>query len=356
MPKESLCLKIPKKSGERAKDILSKLCISDKKLLITQVKTDMLCIPLIRMPTNDELDVLKAELSGLDFDYQFFSEKNNHGKTITELLKDKLPPHLFDSVPRALDIIGDIAIIEIPPELEPYKVLVGEAVLKIHRNLKTVLAKVGAISGVYRLRSIEYLVGENKTTTVHKEYGCSYYVDVAKTYFSPRLSNEHWRVASLVKPRETIVDMFAGVGPFAIPIAKSQPTSKIYAIDINPDAIDLMNKNLRINKVQNVIPVLGNAREIVNAQLSGIADRVIMNLPETAYEFVNVACKAIKSDGGIIHFYGFLRTPDTMEAFQQRFKESVEKANRKVTAFECIKTVRETAPYEYQVVIDSNIL
>ncbi len=357
-PKESPCLKVPKKDGERTLVLAAKLGISDKTLQIQRdPQAGTLCVPLTRAPTEDELERLKAASPELQLVIQVFTEKTRHEKTLIGILDDQLPPHLLASLPRALDVVGDIAIIEIPPELEPHKVLVGEAVLKTHRNLRTVLAKVGAISGTYRLRSIEYLVGENRTTTLHKEYGCSYYVDVAKAYFSPRLSNEHWRVASLVKIGETVVDLFAGVGPFAIPIAKSQPDAKIYAIDINPDAVEYLKKNIKLNKVENrVVPIVGDARKIVDEQLYGVADRVIMNLPETAYEFVDIACKATKPRGGIVHFYGFVRMPDSIENFQQRFIEAVEKAGRKVAEFKRSKTVRETAPYEWQVVLDVRIV
>ncbi len=82
---------------------------------------------------------------------------------------------------------------------------------------------------------------------------------------------------------------------------------------------------------------MGDARKIVYDQLSGVADRVIMNLPETAHEFIDVACNAIKSSCGIIHYYGFVRAPDTIESFQQRFCDAVEKAGRKVAQFNYVK-------------------
>ena len=356
MPKESTCIKVLKKDGETTLAIANKLGINDKTLQISKTEDGKLCIPLKRELTNDEMTQLKAKVSQLQFGTQIFTEKGRQEKTLAELLEGKLPQNLIDALPRALDVVGDIAIVEIPFELEAYKLLIGEAVLKIHRNIHTVFAKVGAISGVYRLRNVEYLVGENKTTTVHKEYGCSYFLDVSKTYFSPRLSNEHWRVASLVKEGETVTDLFAGIGPFAIPIAKSQKTAKIYAVDINPDAVEYLKKNIKLNKVEmEVIPIVGDARKVVNEQLKGVADRVVMNLPETAFEFVDVACAAVKAGGGIVHFYGFVRMPDTVECFKQRFSDAVEKAGRKVLAFECVKVVRETAPYECQIALDALI-
>ncbi len=274
-----------------------------------------------------------------------------------QVLENNLPPHLLSSLPKALDVIGDIAIIDIPSDLELYKKVIGEAILQTHRNIKTVLAKAGAISGTYRVREYDFIAGEQKTRTVHKEFGCQYHVDVAKAYFSPRLSHEHERVASLVKECETVVDLFAGVGPFSILIAKKNPNVKIYAIDLNPEAVELLKVNVRVNRVENrVLPILGDARQITSTRLKHVADRVIMNLPETAIDFVDAACQAIKPKGGVIHFYAFVRSPDSIENLKLRFSQAVESTGRKVEAFLYGKSIRETAPFESQIVLDAKIV
>jgi tRNA (guanine37-N1)-methyltransferase len=260
-------------------------------------------------------------------------------------------------LPQALDMIGDIAIIDIPPELKSSENIIGEAILQTHGNIKTVLAKAGAISGTYRVREYDFSAGEQKTQTIHKEFGCRYHVDVAKAYFSPRLSHEHERVGLLVQEGETVVDLFAGVGPFSILIAKKNPTVKVYAVDLNPEAVDLLKVNVRVNRVENrVLPVLGDARQITSSKLKGVADRVIMNLPETAIEFVDAACQAIKPDGGIIHFYAFVRSPDSIENLKLRFTQALESTGRKVEAFLYAKSIRETAPFESQIALDTKIL
>lgn len=357
MSKETPCLKIPKKHGKKTIDILNKLGLNDKSLQIQkEIKTESLLIPLTRQPNEAELTLLNTEIPVLKLEKQIFTLKAPKEKTLLEVLEGELPPNLLDSLPRALDVIGDIAIIEVPSVLETYKLVIGNAILQTHRNLRSVFAKIGAIKGTYRLRELELISGENKTVTLHKEYGCSYHVDVAKAYFSPRLSREHWRVASLVKNVETVVDLFAGVGPFAIPIAKSNKDAKIYAIDVNPEAVEYLKKNILLNRVSGqIFPFVGDARRVVEEKLKGVADRIIMNLPETANEFVDVACMAAKSSGGIVHFYGFIRKPDTIEDFQQRFSEQVKKTGRKVVKYHYAKAVRATAPYEWQVVLDAQI-
>jgi tRNA (guanine37-N1)-methyltransferase len=356
MPQESLCIRVPKIHSEKTLILANKLEICNRELEI-QKNASFIYVPLTRKPSGNELVMLKTQVPGFQLETHIFPERKQQKKTIVEVLENQLPPYLLASLPRAVDIVGDIAMIEIPPELKAHESLIGEAVLKTHRNIRTVLAKVGAVSGTYRLREFDIIAGEPRTETVHKEYGCRYHVDVAKVYFSPRLSNEHRRVASLVQEGETVVDLFAGVGPFSVLIAKNHGNAKVYAVDVNPEAIELLKRNIRLNRVQDrVFPILGNARQVIRDKLTGVADRVIMNLPEKAIKFVDAACGATKPAGGTVHFYGFIRLPDTLENMKLRFSEAVEKAGRKVDGFLFTKAIRETAPYEWQTVLDAKIL
>jgi tRNA (guanine37-N1)-methyltransferase len=357
MPKEALCLKVAKQHCEETIVAVNKIGLTDKRLQIQKGDEDSLYIPLQRQPNEEEMALLKAKTPEVQLASCVFAEKKRQEKTLMDAMQGLLPPCLSPSLPRALDIVGDIAIVEIPPKLEPYKAVVGEAILKVHKNVHVALAKAGKVSGTYRLRDFEFIAGEHRTSTVYKENGCSYYVDVAKAYFSPRLSHERERVASLVQEGETVVDLFAGVGPFVILIAKTSKKTKVFAVDINPEAVAMLERNARLNRVESqVFSIVGDARKIVDEKLVGVADRVIMNLPETACKFVDVACKAVKPTGGVVHFYGFVRSPDTLENMRSRFSEAVSKTGRKVETFLEVKAVRETAPYECQAVMDAKIV
>jgi tRNA (guanine37-N1)-methyltransferase len=355
MAKKAMCAKVPKSHGEKTVILANKLKIVDNDLEI-QSDGKFVYVPFISQPSDATLKVLKEQVTHLEVSAYVFPERKKGQTSLIELLEDKLSPHLLASLPRAIDFVGDIAMIEIPPELDAYKNVIGEAILKANRNVHTVLAKVGAVTGTYRLREFTVIAGEPRTETVHKEYGFQYHVDVAKAYFSPRLSFEHRRVASLVKEGETITDMFAGVGPFSIQIAKTHEKVKVYAIDLNPYAIEYLRKNIRLNRVVGKVhPILGDARKVVSERLFGVADRVIMNLPEKAIDYVDVACKATKSTGGVIHFYSFINASDSMENVKQSFTEAVEKIGRRVEKILLSRSVRETAPYEFQVVLDARI-
>jgi tRNA (guanine37-N1)-methyltransferase len=355
MPKESACLKVPKVLGEKAIALSRKLKIQNDRLEI-QKDENSLCIPITNGMSETAMKTLNEQLANFELSARAFPERKGEGKTLAEILEGELPSHLMAALPHSADIVGDIAVVEIPSELEAHRTVIGNAILKTNKNVKTVLAKAGAVSGTYRLREFNVVAGEPKTTTVHKEHGCQFYVDVARAYFSPRLSHEHNRVASLVNEGETVVDLFAGVGPFAVQIAKRRENVRVFAVDVNPDAVEFLKKNVRLNRVEaKVWPILGDARKVVDKKLLGVADRVIMNLPEKAMEFMDVACKALKPIGGIVHFYSFVNASDSLECKRLRFKEAVEESGKRLEAILFSKSVRETAPFEWQIVLDAKI-
>jgi tRNA (guanine37-N1)-methyltransferase len=348
-------LAVPRASVEKALMLLKQLGLLNAELKIHSENSDIL-IPLSREPFAWELEKIRYDLPGVKLCESEFVERQEKITKFADLLSDKLPPHLLASLPHAVDFIGDISVVEIPPELEPHRLFIGAAILKTHRRVKTVLSKLGPVNGVYRLRTYETIGGEARTQTVHKEHGCVFHVDLAKAYFSSRLSYEHLRVASLVKENETVVDMFAGTGPFAILTAKKHTHVRIYAVDMNPDAYELLRKNILVNRVTGkVTPMLGDIRQVVNENLEGVADRAIMNLPERAIEYVDVACRALKPEGGVIHYYQFVDTPEPLDIAKNQFAEALRQTDRHLLRVSEARIVRGIAPFKYQVVVDAEI-
>ncbi len=225
-----------------------------------------------------------------------------------ELLKGKLTEDELKLVRRSFDVIGDIAIVEIPKELENKEKIIGEAILEHNKHIKVVAKKLGKTQGVERIRPVKIIAGENRTKTIHKENGCKFIVDIAKVFFTPRLSTERLRVIRQVKPGEEVLDMFAGVGPYAVPIGKK---THVHAVDINKYAYDLLKHNIAINK-SNVTPYLMDVRKV-----DVKADRIIMNLPHESHLFLDVA-KRVSKDA-IVHFY-IIGTQDELNKKKELIK------------------------------------
>jgi len=276
-------------------------------------------------------------------------------KNLKSILKEKLQPQELNSFIKSYDIIGDIAVIRVPKNFKSRSQIMAEAIMQTHKHVKTVLRQASAVTGAFRLRQLEWVMGEKKTETVYKEFGCLLRVDLEKCYFSPRLSYERMRIAKLVQPDEVIVNMFAGVGSYSIIIAKHSCSEKIYSIDINPIAIQFLKENARLNRVERqVLPILGDAKETIEGRLRRVADRVIMPLPEKAYEYLNSAVLALKPKGGFIHYYDFEHSAKNESAFEKTSKKVSEKLGTLEINFEirASRVVRTTGPNWHQVALD----
>lgn len=253
------------------------------------------------------------------------------------------------------DLVGDIAIIRDPENMQKHNQIIADAIMESHNSVKSVWRQASPVSGILRLRKLDWVAGEKRVETVYREHGCVFKVDLASCYFSPRLSYERIRVARQVKPGEIIINMFAGVGCYSILIAKHSEADRIYSIDINPKSLEYMGENIKLNKVDGkVIPIQGDAKQVIQTSLHSIADRVLMPLPELAYEYLDYALIALKSTGGWIHYYDFThagKTETPMSKIEEKIRRKLESLG--ITHQICFsRIVRPTGPNWYQVVVD----
>ena len=279
-------------------------------------------------------------------------------KRFREKLSASLSSKEIAKVYTSFDIVGDIAIIKTPNDNDVNPQDVATQIMVVHKNVKTVFVQTSPIFGDFRIRQLKLLTGENKTDTKHRESGCVFAVDVGKCYFSPRLLGERSRVAGLVSPGETIINMFAGVGCFSVIIAKKVHQTKVYSIDINPVAVQYMKENIRVNRVYSkIVPLLGDSKEIIEAELQGKADRVLMPLPELALQYLPSAFMALKKEGGWIHYYDFehaIGKEDPVEKTKIKVAKKLDSLGvGYVFAFS--RVVRSTGPNWYQTVLDIHV-
>ncbi|HIQ11180.1 MAG TPA: class I SAM-dependent methyltransferase family protein [Pyrodictium sp.] len=260
-----------------------------------------------------------------------------------------------------LEIIGDIAVVRQPfdvslDELKP----LAEKILEELPYVKSVWAAVSPVEGQYRLRKFVHLAGERRSETVYKEHGCLFKLDITRVYVSPRLGYEHVRVAKLVEPGEVVVNMYAGAGLFSIIIARYAKPKKVYSIDINPDAYRYMVENVKLNRVENIVePILGDAVKVIEERLVGVADRVLMPLPELALQHLPYAIKALREDGkGIIHVYLHVHASRGEDPIEKSWRLLVEKLDELGIKAKRLfgRIVRDVGPRWYQVVLDVRVL
>lgn len=277
---------------------------------------------------------------------------------LKKALADKLEPNELDQLYKSYDVIGDVAVVRVPELLTGYSELIAQTVMQTHKEVKSVWRQTSSVSGDYRLRNLQFILGKKSTQTRYKEHGCIYETDLQKTYFSPRLSFERLRIAKLVQESETIVNMFAGVGCYSIAIAKYSKAKTVYSIDVNPLAFGFLVENVRLNKVENtVVPLQGDAKTVIQNELQNIADRVLMPLPELAYEYLDCAVFALKSEGGWIHLYDFVyakKDENPVKKAEQKVSEKLSKLCKDFS-IKFGRVVRPIGPHWYQVVVDINL-
>jgi len=265
-------------------------------------------------------------------------------------------------VTKRLDIVGDVVILKAYEALSESRFQLARELLQEIPRIKVVYRQSSPVSGDYRLRELEWLAGERRSITTYKEHGCLVEVDVQKDYFSPRLARERTIIATQVKNRELatrtgeyIVNMFAGVGTFSLRIARETSLSKIFSIDMNPDAFNRMFRNVLTNKMLNrIICVYGDATNLVENLLRRRADRILMPLPEKAIQYLEPALRALKNEGGVINLQNFVyagKETSPIESSRTPLQTKLQSLNCDYE-IEDERVIRSVGPGWYQVAHD----
>lgn len=270
----------------------------------------------------------------------------NKPKSYKELLN--LPDNLKEKLPTSFDVVGNILILKLDPELLNYKVEIGEILHKVNKNVKTVCL-TRPVKGELRTRDMKMIAGKKSTETTHKEFGLKFKVDVKKAYFSPRLATERKHVTEQVKDGETVVDMFAGVAPFSIMIAKYANPKIVYAFDKNKDAVSYAKENVKINNVLDKVEVIHTDAKKAHNILKQKANRVIMNLPFSAHLFFEYALK-IADNSCEIHYYDILKEGN-IDTRIKDLKKLAEEDKITLTNFD-VRKIKTYAPREFYIGID----
>ncbi len=344
--KLSIGIEVDKKDAERIRKILINKDLIDYRLEILKIG-DKVIFPI----KNSELDKsIELELENVRVDFFNFSVKEYRPRNLKEALTELLEKKQLSLIPSSYDIIGDIAIIQLKAEIEPLAKEIAIGIMKVNPSIKVVLGEKGRVSGPYRLTTFIHLLGDERTWTIHKENSCVFELDVSRVYFSPRLATERRRLIEQVKKGELVIDMFAGIGPFSIEIARHK-NAKVKAIELNPTAYEYLKRNISINRVENLVePIFGDAAEIV-PKIGKISDRIIMNYPADSLNYLEHAVEAARR-GGTIHIYGFAAS---MVDWVSKVESKLKKLG--VERYEIAgKIVREVAPRRYNVVADIRLL
>jgi tRNA wybutosine-synthesizing protein 2 len=259
---------------------------------------------------------------------------------------------LVDLVPDKWEKIGDILVLKINPKLETYKNIISEKYASI-LGCKAVLQDMGGISGSYRVPNVKLIFGSKNTITTHNENGIRFKLDPTKIMFSSGNVDERIRMAEISNENETVIDFFAGIGYFSIPMAFHSKSKIIYACEINPVAYGFLCENIVLNNVtENVQPLEGDNRIVAPFN---VADRVIMGNFGKTHIYLPTAFKCLKKSGGFIHYHDLL--PD--RSIPNQPLKIIEKEGKKEylkTRLINLKKIKSYAPGITHFVLDIKVV
>jgi tRNA (guanine37-N1)-methyltransferase len=281
---------------------------------------------------------------------------------LKQALQGKLSEKELSYLKTAFDIVGDIAILEMDKRLEKKERIIAQTLLDSHKNIKVVLKKVGGHSGKLRTQKMKVLAGQRRKETVHKESNTIIKLHVEKVYFSVRLSTERLRIAEQVKHGEEILVMFSGCAPYPCVLSRNTKAKHIWGVELNKEGYKYGLENVKLNKIKNVTLLQGDVRKKVpelvvkrggntrRKEEKAKFDRVLMPLPKTGEEFLDIALQAVRKKG-IIHFYDFLPEIDIPEVAIEKIKKACSIKKRK---YKILKYTRcgSNAPRTFRICVD----
>ena len=251
----------------------------------------------------------------------------------------------------SLERLGDIVILDEDDDGRAREI--ADAVMASDVPCETVLNRASPIEGELRVRRWDVLAGTD-TETVHREYGHEFLLDVAEVYFSPRLATERHRVIEQVDAGESVVDMFAGVGPYAVPMAARG--ADVVACDLNERAVEYLRENAARNGVADrVTAVAGDVRDLVGGagddavDYADAADRLVMNLPHSADAFLDTAV-ALAGEECVLHYYDIQHEDDPFGPGTRAIRAAA--GDEYAVDVETERVVKSYAPHEYNVCLD----
>lgn len=244
--------------------------------------------------------------------------------TWREVLSKKLTKKEMRFLRASFDVIGDIAIIEVPYELEKKEKIIARTLLGLVKNIKVVAKKEGGHIGKYRRQKLKVLAGENRLTTIHKESGCVFRLNVETCYFSPRLGTERLRASKLIKPEEKVYVACSGVAPFPVIFSKHSKAKRIVGLELNPEAHRFAVENVGLNKCKNVEVFKGNVLDSDNF-VKGPFHRIFLPAPKEGAALVGGVLKVARKSGAYLHVYDFAHEDEFTEA-AKRVEDACSKA------------------------------
>ncbi len=323
-----LAIRIHKEKAEKARLLITSLGALDKYHRIIS-DGGIIEIPITRELADHETKLIE-ELGGSVGELSEIIGRETFYDPMKDILAHlDIPEDLIDKIPKRWEFMGNVLVIKLDDDIVEYGKHIAEVYAGI-LNVKAVLWDTGGISGQFR-EPVHKLLYGNDTVTTHLENGIRYNFDASRLMFSSGNVDERIRMASVCNSGEIVVDMFAGIGYFTLPMAFHSKPSEVLAYELNPLSHDYLKKNIELNDVGDIVePHNSNCLDA----MEGIADRVVMGYVGTTHEFLQKSVRILKPEGGIIHYHETCPNVLADERPASRVREAAELEGRKVLDIE----------------------
>lgn len=293
-----------------------------------------------------------AVKSGTFVNTKFTFEAQKRRCTVDDLLKGKLNAKEMKLLPRSQEIVGSIMILEVPEELKKHERLIARAYLDVNKHTRTVVKKSRMHKGVFRTRQVCILAGARSKETEHIENGIRLRLHLERVYYSGRSGHERLRIAKMVKKGERVLVMFSGAAPFPLVIARNSDAKSVVGVELNPDGVRYGKESVRLNKLEEKIELIEGDVRLVVPKLQGKFDRIVMPLPKTSEDFLDVALKKVK-EKGMVHLYAFLREGELKE-YTKKVREICKQEKGRIRIIRLVKC-GQFSPSVFRVCLDIKI-
>ncbi|XP_024992862.1 tRNA wybutosine-synthesizing protein 2/3/4 isoform X2 [Cynara cardunculus var. scolymus] len=272
------------------------------------------------------------------------------------LNRHNLPSDLLEQLPARWERLGDIVVLPMTSFKDSiWDSLGNELWSTVAESLGARrLARQGRISATgTRDSGLEILVGDDGWVD-HRENGVLYSFDATKCMFSWGNLSEKRRMGELDCKDEVIVDLFAGIGYFTLPFLVKANAKMVYACEWNPHAIEALRRNLEANSVADRCVVLEGDNRVMAPK--GVADRVNLGLLPSSEGSWEIAVRALRSNGGMMHVHGNVKDKEE-ESWTKQVSKSIKEISRSEgydwdVSIEHVERVKWYAPHIRHLVVD----
>ena len=287
---------------------------------------------------------------------------------ISEFFKQKSTPiseEMLDNLPKKWEMFNDLAIIpnDSVNSLEWRRVLANDESLT--EKIWEIIAECINVSRIARqdeiavdnIRSSQVkMIKGNSGEVEFVDNGVKFWLDVTKVMFSSGNVTERHRIGDINMDGEIVIDAFAGIGYYTLPMLVRSNAKHVYACEMNPNSIIALRRGAELNKVLDRLTIVEGDNQETLQSLTGIADRLHLGILPSSQSTWKLAINCLKSTGGMIHIHMNVKESEIEDFSDQCIAElnkyAVNQCGFENVSLQHVEKVKWYAPHIRHIVLD----